>query len=387
MIIDEAIKQWATPRQREMIDEVNATGSNRKAAEAMSVTRQAIDEGIRRAKAAAAKAGYSPEHDMVRTVPDGYNVRGVSTYYNKDGERAGQWVKSAVDADRQRELMQEAFAAMSEELPRVPPIKAPENYNDNLCNLYTFTDCHVGMLAWHKEGGDDWDLSIAEETLIQSFEKMIESSPSASTAIVNQCGDFLHFDGLQAVTPSHGHILDADSRFSKMVSTAIRILRIIVDRALEKHDQVFMVIAQGNHDLASSVWLRHMFKALYENEPRISIVDSEIPYYCHQFGKTMLGFHHGHMKGNPALPLLFATQYAKIWGDTEYRYVHTGHRHHVEEKEYSGMSVVQHATLAAKDAYAAYGGWASSRQARVMTYHKQYGLVATNVVTPEMLKE
>lgn len=386
MIIDEAIKQWATPRQCEFISAVNEHGSHTKASISLGVSRQAIDEGVRRAKVTAAKAGYSPEHDMNRTVPEGYDVRGVSTLYGKDGDVKIQWVKSQINSERQRELMQEAFSAMSEELPRVPPMEIASGFQKSLCNLYTITDAHVGMLAWGKEGGDDWDLKIAEKTLVDCFEQMVSGSPAAETCIINQLGDFLHYDGLLPVTPAHGHVLDADGRFSKMVGVAIRVLRRMIDFALARHATVTLVLAEGNHDLASSVWLRHMFKALYENEPRIRVIDTELPYYCCQHGRVMLGFHHGHMKGNAALPLLFATQFSKTWGDTDYRYVHTGHRHHVDEKEHSGMTVVQHATLAAKDAYAARGGWASSRQARVMTYHSKHGLVAVNVVTPEMLE-
>lgn len=35
--------------------------------------------------------------------------------------------------------------------------------------------------------------------------------------------------------------------------------------------------ADGNHDMVSSIWLRHMFKALCENELRIHMIDSEWP--------------------------------------------------------------------------------------------------------------
>jgi len=67
------------------------------------------------------------------------------------------------------------------------------------------------------------------------------------------------------------------------------------------------------------------------------------------------------------------------------RYVHVGHRHHVEEKEFSGIKIIQHSTLAARDAYAARGGWMSERQMLAITYHADHGEVARSTVTPEML--
>jgi hypothetical protein len=132
-----------------------------------------------------------------------------------------------------------------------------------------------------------------------------------------------------------------------------------------------VILAEGNHDIASSVWLRQMFAALYENEPRVTVDDSPLPYYAIEWGKTLLAFHHGHLKKNDQLPLMFATQFAEAWGRTTKRYCHTGHRHHLEEKEHSGMIVFQHPTLAARDAYAARGGWHAMRAATAVTYHRK----------------
>jgi hypothetical protein len=47
---------------------------------------------------------------------------------------------------------------------------------------------------------------------------------------------------------------------------------------------------------------------------------------------------------------------------------------------------MQHSTLAARDAYAARGGWMSERQATVITYHEKYGQVSRNTVVPEMFE-
>lgn len=383
--LDEALKQWATPRQIEYIDLINLHGSARAAASILKVHASSICNAIDRLKKHAARSGYSPEHNMTHTVPEPFVVKGVSTYFDSEGKPRGQWVKSSVDTDRLNEMLRATAEAMAEELPRCIPIHKPDETLSDLANLYTLTDSHVGMLAWAKEAGEDWDLKIAESVLIGCFERMVASSPHSRVGIVNQLGDFLHFDSLSAITPAHGHLLDADSRFSKMVSIAIRILRRVIDMALERHEEVHLILAEGNHDMASSVWLRHMFKALYENEPRITVNDNELPYYVYQHGKVMLGFHHGHLSKNSELPIIFAAQYPKVWGTTTKRYVHTGHRHHKDEKEHPGITVVQHPTLAARDAYAARGGWISDREATAMTYHSTYGLVARNTVTPEML--
>jgi len=385
MIVDEGLKQFATERQAQFVDAMNKHGGLRPAARALGLNDKTISKAIKALKRKAEMRGYAPGSDFTRPVPEMFVAKGVSTYYNKDGKPTGQWVKASLDEQKRVQAMYDAIAALCDEVPRVAPVVGPKIATPDLATVYTLTDSHVGMLSWHRETGEDWDLEIAEHVLTGCFQAMINASPAAAVGIVNQLGDFLHSDGLTPVTPTSGHILDQDGRFSKVVEVAVRVLRSVIAMALAKHEKVIVLMAEGNHDMASSVWLRVLFQALFENEPRVEVLDSPLPYYCLQHGKTMLAFHHGHLKKNDQLPLLFAAQFPKIWGETTKRYVHTGHRHHVEEKEHSGITVIQHPTLAARDAYAARGGWVAERQVTSITYHSEFGQVARHTVTPEMI--
>jgi len=384
--IDPGLLQFASARQIEFIDAIEKHGSQTAAARALGLTRNTISESMARLRERAAKQGYSPEHAWKQPVPDTHVAKGVSTYYDADGKVRGQWVKADLRAGEQLAAMRSAAAAMAEEIPRASPIEGPIPTGDELLNVYVLTDVHIGALCWAKETGEDWDLAIAERTLWGCFEKMIESAPAARHAYVAQLGDFLHSDSMKALTPASGHLLDQDGRFPKLVAVAIRVLRRIVNLALAKHERVTVLMADANHDPVSGMWLRAMFRALYENEPRIEVVDSEFPYYGHQHGETMVCFHHGHLAKKEALPLLFATAFSKIWGATKHRVVHVGHMHHTDEKEHNGMTVFQHPTIAAKDAYAARGGWLAQRAANCVTYHKKHGEVSRIKVRPEMLE-
>jgi hypothetical protein len=358
------------------------SGNNqRAAAEALGIARETLQRTLRHAGIIGGIAA-SPERDGGGP----YVVKGVSTYFDSDGNQRGQWVKTRVDDELRAKMQLAAAEAMAADLPRLEPVPFTGSSIAALCNLYTITDYHLNALCWHKEGGANWNLKISEATGEAAFVSMLEQSPRARVGIVNVQGDFMHTDGLTPVTPGHGHVLDADGRFSKAATVAVRLIRQMVALALERHEQVHLLICEGNHDESSSVWLRVMFAALYELEPRVTVNDSELPYYVYQHGKIMLAFHHGHKVKNEALPMLFAAQFSRMWGDTVKRYAHCGHRHHADEKEYSGMLVTQHPTLAARDAYAARGGWISERAAQSITYHEEYGQVARTIVCPEMLQ-
>lgn len=383
----DALRPFATVRQLEYIEAIEKHGSMRKAAKALGVARGSLDASLRALRARAARQNVPPQ-GHAKTVPDGFHLKGTSTLFNAAGEVTQQWVKTNIDHERQQELARIAIEAMAEDVRGlVKPAAPPEFTNDKLCNLYTLTDCHVGMLAWGKETGADWDLKIAEATLTGAFSHLIGATPKARVGVVLQLGDFLHFDSLQAVTPTHGHVLDADGRYSKVVKVAIRILRHIIDAALLRHERVIVVMAEGNHDMASSVWLRHMFALLYENEPRIWVHDSEAPYYAVEHGSVFLGFHHGHLTKKESLPALFSATHREMWGRTKKTYIHSGHQHHVDEREYPGAKVIQHTTIAARDAHTARHGYTSEREMSAITYHADFGQVGRATVTPEMLKE
>jgi hypothetical protein len=384
--IDENLYRYCTPRQKQILEAIERLGSARAAATELGMNIGGASETYLAVKRKAAKFGYSPDHDFTRPVPDGYIAKGVSTYYNAEGKPAGQWVKASLSHEALVDAMREAVEGFKDEIPPVVSIVAPAASEEHLCNLYTFTDYHLGMLAWHQEGGSDWNISIAERTIIAALQQMIEQSPKAHTAVINIQGDFLHTDGKTPVTPASKHVLDADSRFPKIRKSAIRVIRSMVAMSLLRHQEIHLVIAEGNHDEESSGWLADLFSVHYEEEPRVTVNDSVLPFYVFEWGATMLGVHHGHKVKNESLPLLFAAQFPQEWGRTTRREIHCGHRHHRDEKEYNGVTVVQHPTLAARDAYAARGGWIADRAAWAITYHKKYGAVGRVMITTEMLE-
>jgi hypothetical protein len=385
--IDEKLYQYCTPRQRQILEAIDRLGSAKEASLELGLNKGAASETYIYVKRKAAKFGYAPEHDFTRPVPEGFVAKGVSTYYNKEGKPSGQWVKASLSHQALVDAMKEAVDGFKDEIQPAAPVAAPVSSEEHLCNLYTFTDYHLGMLAWHKEGGSDWSVSIAEKTILAALTQMVNQSPSAHTGVLNIQGDFLHTDGKTPVTPASKHVLDADSRFPKIRRAAIRIIRSLVAICLQRHQEVRLIIAEGNHDEESAGWLSDLFAVHYEEEPRVIVNDSVLPFYVLEWGSVMLGIHHGHKVKNESLPLLFAAQFPQEWGRTTRREIHCGHRHHRDEKEYNGVTVVQHPTLAARDAYAARGGWIADRAAWAITYHKKYGAVGRVMITTEMLED
>lgn len=333
------------------------------------------------------KKGTGHGRDVSPLVPDGYRVKGTSTLTDDIGNIKLQWVKTDVDAERQLEAMRAVVDGMCSEITPLPSVPVSERkFDKKLLNLYTISDFHLGMLAWADETGDDWDMKIAESLFTKWFDAAFQQAPDAGTGVINLLGDLAHFDSLDAVTPASGHVLDADTRYQKLVRYMIRMVRRVVEMALVKHQTVKLLIVQGNHDESGMIWLAEMFSTLYDNEPRVFVDTSADVYKLVQHGKTTLFFHHGHKARFDAIEPVMIAKFRKAFGDSEYSYAHVGHLHHQKIVESRNMIVEQHRTLAAKDAYASRGGWMSGRSANVITYSADFGEVARLTISPEMLK-
>ncbi len=362
---------------RENGDSVRAT------AKALGLNRSSLQDRIK----SLAKKGYSPAHQMTHAVPDGYMVKGVSTLYREDGTVAQQWVKSTADAERQLALMREAITAMVSELPKLPPRKASGIYLHDLMTIYPVGDLHVGMRSWFEETGGNWDLKIAERVQCGAMSALVEGVQPTETAAVIDLGDWLHTDGLVAQTPRSGHPLDADGRYAKMIQVGIKIMRQCIESALSKHKHVRVICIPGNHNETGALWMSAALSQIYEKEPRITVETQPSLFAYFQFGKTLVGIHHGHTVKMEALPGVMASDRPEMWGTSKFRYWMTGHIHHQQIKEFPGCTVESFNTLAPNDAYAANGGWRSRQNMKAIVLHKEFGEVARHTVCPAMLGE
>ncbi|MDE3797007.1 oxidoreductase [Sinorhizobium meliloti] len=305
-------------------------------------------------------------------TPAGLAIKARSVLADADGRVLLTWNKESKDAQQQLAAMRAVLDGFKDDLPRASPIAAPAHTIDDLLNQYTITDHHLGALAWNEEtGGGDYDLRIGEQLIIDWFAAAIAQSPPAKRAVFAQLGDFLHYDSFKSITPEHGHLLDSDSRYPKMVRAAIRIVRTVIRMLLEKHEQLDVIMCDANHDPAGEVWLREMLAAFYEDEPRVAVDTNPGTYSVVEHGDVSLFYHHGHRRGVKNVDSILVGKFRKVYGRTRLSYAHTGHKHSDELKTTDLMKVEQHETLAAPDAYGS--NWLSGRSAKVITYHKDFG--------------
>lgn len=317
----------------------------------------------------------------------GFAVIGESKLVDKNGNEVMRWIKTHKDKEQLEALMQAAMDAFAEEVPRIEPQpESLKDYSESL-SLYPIFDMHIGAMAHKHECGENWDTATSERTMNNFFDYAVSKAPNSEKAVLLIGGDMLHSDGLEAVTPASGHVLDQDSRYAKLVYVAIRATRRAISLMLTKHKEVEVQIIEGNHDQSGMIWLRAAMAAAYEDEPRVTVDTSPRVVHHTQYGKTFLAYHHGHTVRKPeTLMMMCAADWREDFGISRSMYAHVGHWHHQTVTETSLGIVEVHSTMAAKDAYAARGGWRSRRRAAVIVYDKEYGEIGRFMFYPEMLE-
>ncbi|MEG0209096.1 MULTISPECIES: hypothetical protein [Gammaproteobacteria] len=371
----------------QLIVERNSGKTQRQIAEEYGMNQRTVEM---RCSKLAKKGHFHGNGPANKFVPDGFAVKGTSTMHRSNGDVIVSWTKTDQDREKLAAMMDAAIDAFCDELPRAKPVPVADDLacSDDQLALYPIFDLHIGAMAHKHECGENYSTDIAEKVMGEFFDYAVGVAPKAKKAVLLIGGDYLHSDGLDAVTPASGHVLDQDSRYAKLVHVAIRSIRRAVKSMLEKHGNIEIQIIEGNHDQAGMIWLRAAMAAFYEDEPRVYVDVSPMILHRTKWGKTLLGYTHGHtMKKADVRLQAMATDFREEFGTSKYIYTHSGHWHHQTITEGAlGIDEV-HGQLGAKDAYAARGGWRSYRQAAVIVYSKEFGEIGRFVYRPEMSKQ
>jgi hypothetical protein len=241
--------------------------------------------------------------------------------------------------------------------------------------LYPLADAHVGMMAWSKETGEDYDTAIACNRIADWVGRAVASSPPSETGIILDVGDLTHADDQTNQTPRSKHQLDVDTRHFRTMDLTIAALATAIECALKKHANVIVRILPGNHNPTSYLTILFALAERYRDNPRVAVQKKPGEFFAHQFGKVLLAAHHGDKAKAERMVLFLADQYAPIWGVTRHRYLFTGHLHHHKSQDIGGVTWEQLRAITASDAYAVSHAYAARAQLQAITYHRDRGEV------------
>jgi hypothetical protein len=348
-------------------------GSANAAARALGLSDTTLSRAVIRVRKRAALQGHSPKHDMVHTVPNPFVVKGVSTYYNRDGVAAGQWVKSTLDQAAYQATLQAMADGISAGITPRSTIPRPLETDGDLLTVYPLGDPHSGLYSWIKETGQAFDLAEYERINTLAIDAIMAGSPRSKIALYIDLGDTTHASDDKKRTPGSGHYLDVSGRICEAIESSFKLKAYHIDRLLEHHEQVIFRLNRGNHDPVTAVAISGMVRERYRLNPRVTVVEPYNPYWYYEFGKVMIATAHGDGAKAPQMGPIMATDQAEMWGRTRHRHAFLGHVHHYKGEEFPGVTVQYFGTLAAPDWYSHHAGYRSTRKIKSLTFHCEHG--------------
>lgn len=311
---------------------------------------------------------------MHRTSLSGVEIAGGYRHVYDDEGRKTETVRWAVPKQElEFEATLEKIAGAFSDIKSASQSIPPASVDADLCTVYPIADAHVGLVAWGKEVGKDYDTAIASERIADWMARCVAASPSSETAIILDVGDYTHANDDTYQTPKSKHVLDVDTRMFRTLDIGIATLVSAVESALTRHKAVHVRILPGNHD--SSIYLAVMFalSERYRDEPRVNVHKVPGEFFLHEFGKVMIASHHGDKAKADRLVHFVADEFAEAWGRTKHRYLFTGHLHHHKSQDIGGMRWEQLRAVAERDAYAVSHAYSARAQLQAITYHRTHG--------------
>lgn len=277
------------------------------------------------------------------------------------------------------ETIREALA----DLPPAPRVELTATPEKDIFTLIPIADAHIGLMAWGRETGEDWDTRKGAERLTTWVGQTLASLQPSARCVLLFAGDLLHADDGRAETPASKHRLDVDTRYFKMLEVTISTAAQAVEMALARHENVTARFLPGNHDPHAAVAVMMALGERYRNEPRVTVQQDPSEFYVQQFGQVLITAHHGHKAKADRMVHFIADEYAPLWGKTRYRYLFTGHLHHHKSQDIGGMTWEQLPALTGRDAYTVSNAYASRARLIGITYHRERGEIARVIRSAE----
>jgi hypothetical protein len=188
--------------------------------------------------------------------------------------------------------------------------------------------------------------------------------------------DMLHTDTYQGTTTNLTP-QDSNTTWHNAFTEAFDIYANVIKILKQFCNTLNVILVPGNHDRTKSFYLAYGLEKYFETDSSILFDTNPTPRKIYTYGSTFIGLHHGDCKITD-LPLIFAKEFSKEWGQCTYHQILTGDKHHVFEKEIQGVRVRQLPSLSKEDNWHNQSNYVNAvKAAMAIIYDKEHGCCMT----------
>ena len=304
----------------------------------------------------------------------------ISNYWTKQ-KSSGKFVSSVFATLRQpKDYTAEDFAKFLENyVPKTINISYSEKQNDfgkeSVDVEISISDFHLAKKTLENE--NIFDKKKQFMLVLEDLIDKVRASYNIRKIVFPISNDFFHTDNYQNQTTA-GTPQDVLVGYDNEYEEGFDLLVEAISYLHGMSDFVNVVLVQGNHDRTKSFYLAHALNVFFSNYDNILFQREHSVVKHVVLGNTFIGYHHGNCKIDE-LPLLFATNKnsASDFGNSQYREVHTGDKHHYMAKEVKGVRIQQMPSLSGTDRWHMDNNFVNSiRAGLALVYHPYFGKVA-----------
>ena len=258
------------------------------------------------------------------------------------------------------------------------PIPSPKKDDSKLWADVELSISDYHLAKRHVDGDNDPVTRVMRFfDVAENLTEKVRSVYDINKVVFPISNDFFHTDNYHKST-TNGTPQDIMMDYATEYEQGFNVLVDTIKMLKANCEHVEVILVQGNHDRTKGYYLAHALDIYFKEDKNITFVREEGLVKATVLGNTFIGFHHGNCKIDQ-LPLLFATHptYGKWFGDSTYREVHTGDKHHYMAKEIKGVRIQQMPSLSGADRWHKDNNFVHSvRAALALVYDKKVGKVA-----------
>jgi hypothetical protein len=264
--------------------------------------------------------------EIIKILKINTNEWRLSSYWNKqvhNGWRISALV-TKIKQNNEQKLFENLLKNWQPKKHYVNAYKSPSILKPVVCGILSLQDIHFG-----KEGNDTIDLDF--ESAIKDLTERASMSHHIEVLYFVIGGDLINMDTFNGQTTA-GTPVDNSMNATNTYIKAFDCMHWAIAYLSKFCDKLKVVYIPGNHDRLSSFHLAHALSKSIEGPS----IEWDIEYAerkVHVWGENFNAFEHGDVKSK-STPLVYATEFPVMWGNTKFRTLFTGHYHQNKRIEY-----------------------------------------------------
>lgn len=385
---DPGLAEFASDAQRVYLDAVIASGGNvSSAARKLGRHKKTLQTALGRLEKKASLRGFSAQHGMDFPVPDLFMMERLTLNTDAQGRIKQAWPKLKLDDLRWMQYAQESRERFFDDHPvsALPEVPTPGwDFNPFVIPWYNIGDAHLNMLAHFRDTSRSFGLQNAVDELRIAFDILIAETPPSERCVINDLGDFTHHENTAGVTSASGNILDCDQPYASMLDLSTDLMEWIILRALQRHENVDVIVNQGNHSRVNDLWMAIFLRRVFADNPRVNVLDNSRIFIPYRMDDTFVMCHHSDKCPPARLRSVFRSDFRQDVAESVFHYIWTGHIHHkMRTKEDEGVEIESFNNLAPNDKWHFDAGYRSKNSITRVDLHRRFGEVGRRTLSIE----